>query len=287
MLKLKCFFFLISIEIFSSLLLDKKSRKEDYMVCNNFRDSNKCTTIELEHKDYQCCKLQEIIRIKSTVRFNNSCDTMFTSINITSTEISSEKGKRALNEFYIASHLLKGQTNITSEEKHFECQDGKTMFTINNDYLSEEEKDVIKSNNYCLRFMFNNSKVQPNQDDCFNSILTNKSQELDLKCGYYEFDIQLTNKTLNYKTCFIWDDDIAEKKSLGYLIKSNIELLAMSNSENTDVSEYVVRISKSKDKTYKYDSITGNVVEESNASNYPNYHFLTLKFFSILILLYL
>ena len=74
------------------------------------------------------------------------------------------------------------------------------------------------------------------------------------------------------------------KKTLGYLIKSNAELLAISNSGNLDVYEYIVRISESKDKTYKYDSITGNVVEESNISNS---HFLSFKYLSLLILLYL
>ena len=158
------------------------------------------------------------------------------------------------------------------------------MFTINSDYLTKEEKNVIKSNNYCLRFIFNNSNNQPNQDDCFNSILTKKSQELGLKCGYYEFNIKLAEKSVNYKTCFIWSDDIAEKKTLGYLIKSNVELLAISNSGNSDVYEYIVSISESKDKTYKYDSITGNVVEESNKSNG---HFLSFKYLLLLILLYL
>ena len=284
MIKLKWFYFLVSIELFSSLLLEKKSRNEDYMVCNNSTDKNKCTNIELEHKDYQCCKLQEIIQINTTIKYGLSCQTMVTFINTTNTELSSEKGKRALNEYYGAAHLLNGQTDISVDEKHFECQDGKAMFTINSDYFNEEEKEVIKSNNYCLRFIFNNSKIQPNQDDCFNSILTNKSHEVGLKCGYYEFDIQLTNRKVNYKTCFIWNDDIAENKTLGYLIKSNIELFAISNSGNTDVSDYVVRISKSKDKIYKYDSITGNVVEENITSNCL---FLSFKFLPILMLLYL
>ena len=277
------FYFYFLIGLCSSLLLDKKYRKEDYMTCNSNKTDH-CTKIELEHKGYHCCKLEQITQIGATVKFDRGCNTLFTPTKTISDELNSERGKRMLKEIYGATNILTGKKNISSDEKHFECNDGKVWFNFRKEELTEKEEELIQSNNYCLRFIYsNNTQIQPKKEECYNSVLTDKSQELGLKCGYYEFKIELNNNQfVEYKTCFIWNDDIITNNSLGYLIKSNIESLAILNNINNDVSEYVVRFSKSNDKIYKYASATDNIIEEINYSN-----ILSFKYLLILFLLYL
>ena len=63
--KIQIFFFLISMEIFASLLKEKNfnSMIDDFLKCKSEKDTQKCSAVEFERKSFQCCSL----KIKTTI----------------------------------------------------------------------------------------------------------------------------------------------------------------------------------------------------------------------------
>ena len=263
MQKVKIFCLLVSFQIFSSILLKEGSIFEDLTQCLIQRDLTQCSAVELETKGFQCCSQTYIDK------YTDSNDTMremcFFSVyplqsGINETE--TENGKLILKEamgyelFYFGE-----ETDYNSRASDIKCKDGDLYIEINKDDYSNEEKENFKSENHCLRFFYSGKEEEITEDICYNSEVVTAKEGSGISCGFYEFTLNLVNGTSKqFKTCYLFNDDIVKTKNMGYWTKMfsiNFGFLKLGK----DLYNYRVFFSNSKGNTLIYDSSTDTVID--------------------------
>ena len=73
---------------------------------------------------------------------------------------------------------------------------------------------------------------------------------------------------MNFNTCLVWKDEIETLKDLEFVNRVLVENTGILAGGNT-TDEYIVHISKSKSKTFKFDSTTGEITEDPEHTDEP------------------
>ena len=148
MRKIKIFFLLISIQIFSSLLLDEKlgSITQDIFLCGLQQNKTKCSAVELQTKPFQCCSQKLIENYKDKEpKEEETCTFLTNPLQSGIDEMATENGKILFKEYVGFDYFIKKQDeNITSQSLDISCKDGNLSLEINIDDYTEEEKVNFK-----------------------------------------------------------------------------------------------------------------------------------------------
>ena len=266
--KLALVSFLISINLFNSLF-DKRYRPEDCMLCNE-QPIDQCFDYEFQYQSYGCCPSIMLTTIGNETNNLTRCDVLFKNMTSAINEMNTEKGKRLLSEFYSAQYIFKDIYKKGREiiDNNFYCK-SHLHTSYDSNILTEDDINKFNSGNHCLRFLFKDNLPQPTKEDCFNSILTTETENYGLSCGHYQYEIKLgSGEIMNFNTCLVWKDEIETLKDLEFVNRVIVENTGILAGGNT-TDEYIVHISKSKSKTFKFDSTTGEITEDPEHTDEP------------------
>lgn len=279
--KITLVYLLISIELFSSLLIEPNSRKEDTDLCKAEQNTTLCTSIILDTKDIQCCSVDMRMIIADQTIGGVQCKTLINPISVINNEMQTIKGKQFYQE-YLAKRFYEKSTRAGLIQEIYNCSDGSQVLSFNSSTYSKEDESIIKSNNHC--FKYSNRNLNVTKETCYSAYLTKPSTDAGLTCGYYEFELKFKDESSDkFSTCYIFNDDTITTKSLGHLIKSMFDNTVDEASEGKELSYYKVRFSNSKNQILIYDSSTGNIDYESESKSKSN--FLNFKYLYFLLYL--
>ncbi len=99
----------------------------------------------------------------------------------------------------------------------------------------------MKSQKHCIKYNEEYSGTIT-KDICYKADLATTGNS-GVSCGYYEFDIMMTDKsTYKHQTCFLYNDDIRTTKNIAYSIKQMAELEAVkvANEQEKELSSYQI-----------------------------------------------
>ena len=71
----------------------------------------------------------------------------------------------------------------------YDCPDGKVTTKFGYDTYTEEEIDILQSDEHCLDYLYNYRTFSSKQE-CYDSLLLPSSINLGLTCGYYKYSIK-------------------------------------------------------------------------------------------------
>ena len=167
----------------------------------------------------------------------------------------------------------------------------KNSYTLNygQGSFTQEEIDIIKSENYCLRlyyeglyqlgyvsdFITNERTIT--KDICMNGLTLPNSKN---SCGYASFNFKLadgTTKTVS--TCMMLSSAFYETKNLDKLLEEDFKQFNSFGDES--IVSFDVEMTNKDGKVLSYNSLTGTVSDPNNDAKYLYKSLLLL--FSLLI----
>ena len=156
---------------------------------------------------------------------------------------------------------------------------------------TEEEINILKDENYCMRLYFTGlyelgvvsslfvtERKEIKREDCMNAITLPNSKNT---CAFASFNFKLDDDT-NQKvsTCLYISKTSLDTKNLDEFLKKQFESMASSSfGEDQTVESFEVEIADKDGKTFKYDSISGALIDETDENKSKN-----LKIFKLLLL---
>ena len=271
--------------IFASLLIEKNfnSLREDFNQCTNERDIQQCSAVELKTKSFQCCKLKSNYTFQNKTEEKQFCNVMLNPIKIALDEQETQNGKLMIREYLGFTYLRSGtkRENFTYVDE-ITCQDGNYSLIMDDRDYSEEEKTIYNSENYCLKYFDRHySGENITKETCFNSLLATPENS-GISCGFFEFKLNFYDSTNgNYKTCFLFNEDIIKNKNIGFFTKylATKFSIDLAKNQNKELLNYQLTITDSKGRNFIYD-----FSEPSNADIYLS-KFISFKFLYILLLI--
>ena len=295
---MKVFYLLISIEIFSSLLLneDLYSFYNDISKCMT-HDKYTCTEVELETKGFQCCT-QRVLEKYDNKKHDEDymCLAPVNPINIGKKEMETENGKIILKEVVGKDLFTKEEkSNIISQDIQISCKDDNIQMFASRDNFTQEEKERFKSDKLCIKFFLSDAEEDINNTTCFDSIVATAGKNSGVSCGFFEFTLNFDDNTnSHFNTCLLFNDDIIKNKNIGYWTK----LFSLSSSMEKTVklgkslSSFMITFSNSKGNKLKYDSSTDKIIDGDSepdttdpTDSRQSSNYLAYKYLSFLIIL--
>ena len=284
--KLKLLSFILLIEIFTSLLLEKNfgSTKDDFDKCRSENDTTKCASVQFETKNFQCCKF----KFKPDTTGDEMCNVMVKPLRPAQEELNTINGEIMTKEIG-GYELFSNSSMLMTNYYDFTCQDGNLNYVYEPDNYTVEEKEIFKSSNHCLYYKgIEYSQENITQHICYNADLA-ISKDSRVSCGYYEFKLNFQDaSTDNYKACFLFNEDILTTKNLGFWTKVNVEEI-VANAESKKgkyYTSYQFKATDSKGQYFIYYSINDSVITSTD-SNSNTSGFLYSRNILLLILFYI
>jgi hypothetical protein len=206
--------------------------------------------------------------------------------DFTQDQIESMQGsyQEAITFFSIVYNL-----HIPDYKMEYTCP--KNSYTLNygQGSFTQEEIDIIKSENYCLRLYYEGlyqlgyvSDFVTNErtitkDICMNGLTLPNSKN---SCGYASFNFKLadgTTKTVS--TCMMLSSAFYETKNLDKLLEEDFKQFNSFGDES--IVSFDVEMTNKDGKVLSYNSLTGTVTDPKNDAKYLYKSLLLL--FSLLI----
>jgi len=271
---LKTIFFFLLLKICSLHLSEQRisSRNNDFFECI-YKDTAHCSDVKFTALGFQCCK--------NKINQESKCFPMISPIKLAQEEVKTENGKILVKEYFGYS-MFNGETpqNLSTD---YECPDGTLSIKYELKDFSPEEQEKLKSQKHCIKYNEEYSGTIT-KDICYKADLATTGNS-GVSCGYYEFDIMMTDKsTYKHQTCFLFNDDIRTTKNIAYSIKQMAELEAVrvANEQEKELSSYQMKGTNSKDKYFIYYSLNDTVGIPN--SGVTNISFINSRYIVLLIL---
>ena len=278
--------FVLSLEFLCSIKSNQNLalNKDDLDNCVNQKNVTECSTIKFKTKNFQCCYYKIESKIKGIKPSSQEmCYPVINPIKPAQDEKLTENGKKVSKEF--EGYSLFSAPNILSIDINIVCPDGNLDFNYEAKDFTEEEKIKFKSDTHCLKYINTDAKSENiTKEVCYNSILSSVGDS-GVSCGYFEFKMNYINGTTsNYKTCFLFNEDIPKTKNMGFWTKQIMELISIMNEEQmkNEISYYQLNASNSKGQFFIYDSSKDSIIDASDSDDAK---FLSIKYLVLLILL--
>ena len=285
--------FLFLFEFFSALLLKEQTNsiKDDIDKCQYVKDVSTCLSISFESPNYQCCRYKYRNTYEESFPYEEEyCFYMTNPLQPEIDEMKTENGKIVFKEYYgFNMFATPYESNIITSLLNFTCKDGSIDYFYNKSDYTEEEQQLFKSDNYCLRFMFSKTKENATKSACFNSILPTAKKDSGVSCGYYEINLVFNDSTTeNIKTCFWFNDDMIKNRKMEFWTKYmlNYYIFSKAKSSKKALSHYEIDLSNSKGKTLRYNSLSDQIDEENPVSGFSylfSCRYLLILFIILLI----
>ena len=271
---LKTIFFFLLLKICSLHLSEQRisSRNNDFFECI-YKDIDHCSDVKFTALGFQCCK--------NKINQESKCFPMISPIKLAQEEVKTENGKILVKEYFGYS-MFNGESsqNLSTD---CECPDGTLSIKYELKDFSPEEQEKLKSQKHCIKYNEEYSGTIT-KDICYKADLATTGNS-GVSCGYYEFDIMMTDKsTYKHQTCFLFNDDIRTTKNIAYPIKQMAELEAVkvANEQEKELSSYQMKGTNSKDKYFIYYSLNDTVGTPN--SGVTNLSFINIRYIVLLIL---
>lgn len=268
-------FFLFFILIFIISL--QSSQNDDDNLCPTEVGEEECLSTKLENPEFKCC-VQKQGKGCFSISFTNF---------IWGSDIIYKAMQKEYNSIKDISY-----PNSNYEGK---CENKEISFNIKEMEFTEEEQDIIISNNYCLNYHMNAINQKPSniksKENCFNGEILSSSKDLGLVCGYYKFTIFSDYGEKTIETCFLLNPSILKQSTLDEGAKSIMDQIAKDLSADGKYNSYTCKFYFSNEDLSNeeiggiYDSKSGKIEEIPNSTKIIIISRNLLFLFLILILL--
>jgi len=240
----------------------------DIELCMENKNINNCTNVKMTSGVYQCCKVRTI----SYYTDYTFCSVQVTPISLFKEQMEDKTTKALFKEIFGYS-LYNVDYNVDQNylkmKMDYNCKDGNATYLFGYDTYTNEEIKVLKSDNHCLRFIYNDYlyNSSTSKENCFNSDLTQSSLNVGLTCGYFEFTIIYSDKTRdNIQTCNIFNKELIDYGKLDEKTKESFETVVNSNKNSSKIMlSYTVDFSDKNGNKLFYDSQTETVSSNENS----------------------
>lgn len=262
----------------------------DIELCLYNDNTNNCTNVKMTSGVYQCCK----VKTSGYYLDNTLCSIQVTPISLFKEQMEDKTTKALFKEIFGYS-LYNGYNYGYNEYRDYMkikidyyCKDGNATSLFGYDTYTNEEINVLQSDNHCLRFIYSDILYNSyaTKENCFNSVLTQSSINVGLTCGFFEFTIIYSDRTRDsIKTCNIFNKELINYGKLDDKTKESFESVVNSNKNSSKiVLSYTVDFSDKNGNKLFYDSETETVSSDNlkvNSISISKY----LIFLSVLLLL--
>ena len=245
------------------------------MNCFNNKDTSTCSQVPMKSGIYQCCRTRISSSYYNSYQngwIHDVCN-IWISQDFTQDQIESMQGsyQEAITFFSIVYNL-----HIPDYKIEYTCP--KNSYTLNygQGSFTQEEIDIIKSENYCLRLYYEGlyqlgyvSDFVTNErtitkDICLNGLTLPNSKN---SCGYASFNFKLadgTTKTVS--TCMMLSSAFYETKNLDKLLEEDFKQFNSFGDES--IVSFDVEMTNKDGKVLSYNSLTGIVTDPKNDAKY-------------------
>lgn len=262
---------------------------EDAQLCYANKDINTCASVKLNSEIYQCCKVSTKTYYNSyngpssiTINF---CSIQVDPIKTFNEEMERESTKALYKEIwgYVVNNVVTSAEN-SKTEMTYDCKDGTGTFKFGFDTYTDEEIEILQSENHCLSYFYGLNNFT-SKEECFNSELLPSSKKVGLSCGYFEFNIKYSDDTSQtIKSCNVFNKDIITNNHLDDKSKESFESFVNTNKNNEKtVISFVVAFSDDKGNSVVYDSLTQSI--KKNSSKKIIFTIKYLLYLSLLLIL--
>ena len=94
------------------------------------------------------------------------------------------------------------------------CKDVELNTSFCYDEYTEEDKNIVKSEDYCLNYYFESiSNDFQGKHDCKNGKVLDSSKNAGLECGNIEIKVKMQGETQKMKSCYLYSYDLFSKNS--------------------------------------------------------------------------
>jgi hypothetical protein len=236
----------------------------DISLCLDNKDIDTCSNVILSSGFYQCCK----VTLTTYYSSDSICSIQVTPITPFK-QMMEDKSIKALYK-EISGYLIYGYANSESQEylkskTEYQCKDGTATYLFGYDTYTDDEINLFKSGNHCMKYFYDNYLLN-SKDDCFNSKITQASKNAGLSCGYYEFNLKYSDGTSeSYKSCNIFNKAIIDYQKVDDKTKENFETFVSTNQNGEKiVLSYSVQFSDSSGNKFVYDSLSQKIMTNGN-----------------------
>ena len=253
----------------SSQNLDVDKLLKDINIWLEHKDTTSCPSVKLNSGYYQCCKVSSLTAGNSV----SFCSAQITPISEFKKMMEMSSIKAIIKEsFGITKYRYVEPLGINPDSIRtsmtYDCPDGKVTTQFGYDTYTEEEIDILKSDEHCLDYLYNYRTFSSKQE-CYDSLLLPSSINLGLTCGYYKYSIKYSDGS-NYEieSCGIFNKDLLGQKNLDQQSKDGFKSFVSTNKEDGKVVlSYEVSLSNKEGQYLVYDSSIDGIISSSYSSN--------------------
>ena len=245
----------------------------DINQCSKINNQDTCISTSLQLQNQQCC----FIEGKGCLNITNSYFDIF----------SNSRLKAIQKEIKGFDYTLKDNFSSDINIINGKCKEGNINWSLEEQTYSEDDKKLLKSDDYCLNY--HNKVIQSQtiitKENCLNAKIMSSSEKEGVECAFYEITIitdGIGEKTI--KTCHLLNPDIIDSSLIDEGTKEIFKTIVTELSAVKRYSSYKMDIYTSEGDSIRYDSSKNELTEIPKNSSRIIYAYKFLFFiFFILI----
>mgnify|MGYP006873135660 CR=1 FL=1 len=270
----------------SSQTKDLEKLSTDIQLCMQQKDTTSCSSVNLYSGYYQCCKLSSLIAGYSY----SACSVQMTPITEFKRFMEMASTKAIYKEsFGFSKYNLAYSQGLNPDSikmrMTYDCADGQLITEFGYDTYTQEEIDILQSEEHCLDYTYG-YRLFSSKQECYDSLLLPSSVEAGLSCGYYKYSIKYSDgSTYELESCGIFNKDSISQQNLDEQSKNSFKSFVDSNKDGDKiVLSYEVSLSNKEGQYLVYDSALDRISSSSTSNMSRN---LTLSYLLYIILILL
>ncbi len=274
----------------SSQTIDMEKLAKDIQLCQQQKDTTSCSSVNLYSGYYQCCKVSSL-----TAGYSFSfCSPQITPITEYKRFMEMASTKAIYKEsFGISKYYLAYSQGLDPDSikmrMTYDCADGQVITEFGYDTYTQEEIDILQSEEHCLDYTYG-YRIFSSKQECYDSLLLPSSVEVGLSCGYYKYSIKYSDgSTYELESCGIFNKDSISQQNLDEQSKNGFKSFVDSNKDGAKIIlSYEVSLSNKEGQYLVYDSALDRITSSSSTSSTNNSsRNLTLNYLLYIILILL
>lgn len=185
------------------------SEEDNEEICHNSgTDKNQCKATKLTDGNFQCC----YIKSTNSQGTEEECNVFPYPAKDVANMVKFQEFSPLMKEyigFSVYGPYGGGNEKEMLEEIRMKsdvsCKDTEMSVQLGYDEYSEEDKKILKSEDYCMQYyinsLLNGGQSKP---DCKNGKVLESSKNSNIECGNLEIKMKIQGETQKVKTCFFY-----------------------------------------------------------------------------------
>ena len=248
----------------------------DIMNCAFHEDTKTCSSVSMKSGLYQCCTFKMTYDVNEDNSYQDEEDSEMCNVWV-STTFSDEQIKSMERAYQEAMTFLSLVYNmeIPSFTMQYTCPGKTYTFNYGKGSFTQDELDIIKDPNYCLRLYYNglyklgyipnltgDEQTTITKDICMKGKTLPNSQN---SCAYASFNFKFLDGTSQrISTCLLVSSASFETKSLDQLLQKDFEAYTGLRIDGKSISSFETEITSKDGTTLKYDSLTQTLTSNNS-----------------------